>query len=61
MLWSVGDTKPSTPLATDIIPHSKQARGSVALNFLGGQQKIIVDDASEISFSITAKVRQTLD
>lgn len=61
MLWSVGDTKPSTPLATDIVPHSNQARGSIALNFLGGQQKIILDDTSEISFPISAKVRQTFD
>ena len=59
-MWNIGDTKPSTPSATEIVQHSKKARGSISLNLLGGQQKVIVDDNSKMSFSISAKVRKTM-
>ena len=53
--------KPSSPVASEIVKHSNQACGSVSLNLLGGQQRLKLDDTSEISFSISAKVRKTFD
>ena len=38
----------------------KKAHGSINLNLLGGQQKVIVDDDSKMTFSISAKVRKTM-
>ena len=55
-MWSIGDTKPSTSVATEIVQHSNKARGSVSLNLLGGQRKIKVEDNIQMSFSISAKV-----
>ena len=56
VLWSIGDIN---PVASEIVQHSRQARGSVTLNLLGSQQKSRLDDirGPEMSFSITAKVR----